>query len=475
MEVSLQDIDWTGKTLNKVVKETYKPSSENTDRDQSTIDEYRQKHGIKVIKGDIPNPALTFDEVGFSPEILQRLERCGFHAPLPIQAQGWPIAMNGNDLIAIGETGSGKTLGFLLPALAHIENQEPKQSVQEGPAVLIISPTRELADQIHQVARSMSRVPSACLVGGTHKHYQRMALEKGAEIVVCTPGRLIDMLSSGELTLNRTSFVVLDEADRMLDMGFEDPIRSILGQIRPDKQLLLWSATWPEEVQSLARDFISKDHAHLNIGSINLRANRNIRQEVTVCADYEKDAKLLEFLKTLSDEEFRKILIFTETKRRADYLASRLQRIGFGTSAIHGNKTQRARTQLIRDFKSGRLNILIATNVASRGLDVDNIKLVINYDFPNEISDYVHRIGRTGRNNNKGRSMTFFSEERDRNLAQDFIEVLKESEQEINPDLLAICERKANYRKRPRNQNRNYSKYSHVKHHSRQRYLEEDY
>lgn len=216
----------------------------------------------------------------------------GYEVPTPIQSQGWPIAMSGHDMVGIAQTGSGKTLAYTLPATIHINNQPPLNK-GEGPIVLILAPTRELAQQIQEVANDFGRstnIRNTCIFGGAPKGPQARDLQRGIEICIATPGRLIDFLEKGATNLERCTYLVLDEADRMLDMGFEPQIRKILGQVRPDRQTLMWSATWPKEVKKLAADFM-KNPIHLNVGSKNLSANNNIVQIIDICQEHEKENK----------------------------------------------------------------------------------------------------------------------------------------------------------------------------------------
>lgn len=442
----LEDLNWEHLEVEPFVKGTYSPDPLTSERSEEEIDAFRKENRIAIIKGNPEEikPILTFPETGniFPPKALNQIRKNGFQSPMPIQAQGWPIALSGKDMIGIGETGSGKTLGFLLPALTHIQNQPEPVGNEKSPVVLIMSPTRELAQQTNNVIRNYSYIPSACLVGGTHKGIQIRDLDRGADIVVATPGRLIDLISGDIINLKRTSYVVLDEADRMLDMGFEPAIRQILGQIRPDKQMLLWSATWPKEVQELSEDFVSEDHVHLNIGSTELQANKNISQTVIVCENFEKDKKMFEYLNSLNDEDLSKILVFAETQKRVDRVERLLKRIGFNAQGIHGGKTQSARSSILSNFKRGTTQALVATNVAARGLDVDDIKVVINYDYPNESEEYIHRIGRTGRRGNKGKSLTLFNEEMNAHGAASLMSVLIEANQEVPDELIKIVNRK---------------------------------
>uniref|UniRef100_A0A8C7GTE9 RNA helicase n=1 Tax=Oncorhynchus kisutch TaxID=8019 RepID=A0A8C7GTE9_ONCKI len=361
-----------------------------------------------------------------------------FKEPTSIQSQGFPLALSGRDMVGIAQTGSGKTLAYLLPAIVHI-NHQPYLERGDGPICLVLAPTRELAQQVQQVAHDYgktSRIKSTCVYGGAPKGPQIRDLERGTEICIATPGRLIDFLEAGKTNLRRCTYLVLDEADRMLDMGFEPQIRKIVDQIRPDRQTLMWSATWPKDVRQLAEDFL-RDYVQINVGALELSANHNILQIVDVCMENEKDNKLLQLMEEIMAEKENKTIIFVETKKRCDELTRRMRRDGWPAMCIHGDKSQPERDWVLTEFRSSKAPILIATDVASRGLDVEDIKFVINYDYPNSSEDYVHRIGRTARSTNKGTAYTFFTPGNLRQ-ARDLVRVLEEARQAINPKLLQL-------------------------------------
>ncbi|KAI5630692.1 DEAD/DEAH box helicase domain-containing protein [Phthorimaea operculella] len=280
---------------------------------------------------------------------MDEIDKMGFSKPTPIQAQGWPIALSGHDMVGIASTGSGKTLSYILPAIVHI-NHQPKSSRGDGPIALVLAPTRELAQQIQEVCdkfANTSKIHNTCLFGGAPKGPQARDLDAGVEIVIATPGRLLDFLESGRTNLKRTTYLVLDEADRMLDMGFEPQIRKIIEQIRPDRQTLMWSATWPREVQSLASEFL-KDYLQINVGSLQLAANHNILQIIDVCMEYEKETKLSTLLKEIMAEKENKTIIFIETKRRVDDITRKMKRDGWPAVCIHGDKSQNERDWVLQ-------------------------------------------------------------------------------------------------------------------------------
>merc|ERR1719174_2414758 len=276
-----------------------------------------------------------------------------------------------------------------------------------------------------------------CAYGGAPRRAQQDDLREGVEIVIATPGRLIDFLDSGDTNLKRVTYLTLDEADRMLDMGFEPQVRKIATQIRPDRQTLMWSATWPREVQRLARDICREDPVHINVGSLDLKTAHTIRQYVEVVSQADKKHRLRKLLEKVMDGS--KILIFAQTKREGDDLTREMRTDGFPALCIHGDKKQEEREWVLKEFKEGKSPILVASDVASRGLDVKDIKYVINYDFPGGIEDYIHRIGRPGPPGATGSSYTSFTQDKFRH-APELIKVLKEANQPVPAELEKLAE-----------------------------------
>ncbi|NP_001142117.1 DEAD-box ATP-dependent RNA helicase 20 [Zea mays] len=403
---------------------------------EEEVEAYRRRREITVDGRDVPKPVREFRDVGFPEYVLQEITKAGFVEPTPIQSQGWPMALRGRDLIGIAETGSGKTLAYLLPAIVHV-NAQPILSPGDGPIVLVLAPTRELAVQIQQEATKFgasSKIKSTCIYGGVPKGPQVRDLQKGVEIVIATPGRLIDMIESHHTNLRRVTYLVLDEADRMLDMGFEPQIKKIVSQIRPDRQTLYWSATWPKEVEQLARNFLF-DPYKVTIGSEDLKANHAIVQHVEILSESQKYNKLVNLLEDIMDGS--RILIFMDTKKGCDQTTRQLRMDGWPALSIHGDKSQAERDWVLSEFKSGKSPIMTATDVAARGLDVKDVKYVINYDFPGSLEDYVHRIGRTGRAGAKGTAYTFFTAANAR-FAKELINILEEAGQKVSSELAAM-------------------------------------
>ncbi|XP_070838510.1 probable ATP-dependent RNA helicase DDX17 [Chaetodon trifascialis] len=431
---------WNLDELPKFEKNFYTEHPEVQHMSQYEMEEFCRKKEITVRGSGCSKAITAFHQAQFPQYVMDVLMQQNFKEPTAIQSQGFPVALSGRDMVGIAQTGSGKTLAYLLPAIVHI-NHQPYLERGDGPICLVLAPTRELAQQVQQVAYDYgksSRIKSTCVYGGAPKGPQIRDLERGVEICIATPGRLIDFLESGKTNLRRCTYLVLDEADRMLDMGFEPQIRKIVEQIRPDRQTLMWSATWPKEVRQLAEDFL-KDYIQINVGALELSANHNILQIVDVCMENEKDHKLFQLMEEIMAEKENKTIIFVETKKRCDDLTRRMRRDGWPAMCIHGDKSQPERDWVLAEFRSGKAPILIATDVASRGLDVEDVKFVINYDYPGSSEDYVHRIGRTARSTNKGTAYTFFTPGNMRK-AQDLVRVLAEARQAINPKLLQLVD-----------------------------------
>ncbi|KAL2872095.1 DEAD/DEAH box RNA helicase [Aspergillus lucknowensis] len=392
--------------------------------------------GIKVRGLDVPKPVQKWSQCGLGIQSLDVIDKLGFEGLTSIQSQAIPAIMSGRDVIGVAKTGSGKTMAFLIPMFRHIKDQRPLDNM-EGPVGLIMTPTRELATQIHKDCKPFLKalnLRAVCAYGGAPIKDQIAELKRGAEIVVCTPGRMIDLLAAnaGRVTnLRRVTYVVLDEADRMFDMGFEPQVMKILGNVRPDRQTVLFSATFPRNMEALARKTLTKP-IEIVVGGKSVVAPE-ITQIVEVCEEDKKFVRLLELLGnlySLDENEDARALIFVDRQEAADTLLRELMRKGYPCMSIHGGKDQIDRDSTIEDFKAGIFPVLIATSVAARGLDVKQLKLVVNYDAPNHLEDYVHRAGRTGRAGNMGTAVTFLTEDQDR-YSVDIAKALKQSGQEV--------------------------------------------
>jgi len=404
--------------------------------------------GIKVSGKDVPNPVQKWAQCGLTRQTLDVIEGLGFEKPTPIQMQALPAIMSGRDVVGMAKTGSGKTIAFLLPMFRHIKDQAPLKE-NEGPIGLIMTPTRELAAQIHRDCKAFLKtmnLRAVCAYGGAPIRDQIAELRRGAEIMIGTPGRLIELLAAnhGRVTnLTRVTYVVLDEADRMFDMGFEPQVLKIFARMRPDKQTILFSATMPRIMESLAKKVL-KNPVEITVGGKSVVAPE-ITQIVEVREEKAKFLRLLELLGELYDkDEDARTLVFVERQEKADDLLMELMVKGYPCNSLHGGKDQVDRDSTIADFKKGIFPVLIATSVAARGLDVKQLKLVVNYDAPNHLEDYVHRAGRTGRAGNKGTAVTFVTEEQEHCAAG----IAKALEQSGNPVPEKLKEMRAAHREK---------------------------
>lgn len=366
---NLQKQEWDLEKLPKFEKNFYKEDPSVAKLSDEDIAKFRKDNEMTIFGKDVPRPIATFDEAGFPDYVMKEVKDMGFEKPTGIQCQGWPMALSGRDMVGIADTGSGKTLAYLLPAIVHI-NAQPLLQPGDGPIVLVLAPTRELAVQIQKECSKFgrsSRIRNTCVYGGVPRGPQIRSLGRGVEICIATPGRLLDMLDTNRTNLRRVTYLVLDEADRMLDMGFEPQIRKIVDQIRPDRQTLMWSATWPKEVKALARDYL-KDYIQVNIGSLELSASHTIKQIIDIVSDFEKRDKCCKYLEEEMKDKDSKVIIFSSTKRNCDELTTYLREEGWPALSIHGDKEQRERDWVLQEFRSGKSPVMVATDVAARGI-----------------------------------------------------------------------------------------------------------
>lgn len=414
------------------------------------IKNFRSEAGIEVNPEEDSikyNPITSFDYLNpslgrYCNDVKNYITTKKFTVPSPIQAQCWPPLLDGRDVIGIASTGSGKTLAFLIPALLKLEKTNNSQGLLRGkglpaPRMLIMAPTRELAMQSYQVVLDIGGIRAACIYGGMPKGPQKAELRNGADIVVATPGRLLDLLEENALSLSGILYAVLDEADRMLDEGFEPAIRQILGACPTSsngRQTVMFSATWPEEIRALADKFLKREVVRVTVGGDELSANHKVTQIVECIEPPFKDRRLIALLEKYHQSRTNRCLIFVLYKKEAVTLQNTLIRKGYNVTAIHGDKGQVERSSALEEFKSGRIPLLIATDVAARGLDIPQVEYVINYSFPLTVEDYVHRIGRTGRGGATGISHTFFTDF-DKSLAGALVAVLQDAKQEVPKEI----------------------------------------
>lgn len=343
---------------------------------------------------------MTFGDFEIDLRCLSVLDAQGISTPTAIQAQAIPVGLEGRDVVAVAQTGTGKTLAFALPTLTRLVAGPIRRNM-----MLVLAPTRELTIQVHGVMEEIGRalkIRCACIYGGVSIDKQTQALRRGCAVIVATPGRLLDHIRRGNIRFDDLSVLVLDEADRMLDMGFLPDIRRILRRLPDDRQTLMFSATFPDEIARLSQSMLT-DPVRMKVGDV-AKPVDTVRQILYTVARGNKSALLL---KILRDEEIDSALIFLRTKARTDRLARTLRKAGFDVQALHGDRSQDQRQQALEAFRQGRLKMLVATDVAARGLDIEGISHVINYDIPESPDDYIHRIGRTARASAEGDAVTF--------------------------------------------------------------------
>ena len=349
---------------------------------------------------------MSFDSLNLAAPVQKAVSLCGYAAPTPIQEQAIPQAMAGKDLIASAQTGTGKTAAFVIPALERL--QKPSAARGKGPRVLVLTPTRELATQVTEAVRTYGRflrLRHGSIVGGMPYFEQQRLLSQPVDIIIATPGRLIDHLESGRIDLSRVELLVLDEADRMLDMGFSEAVETITRATPEGRQTLLFTATWDNTMAKLAQRLL-KDPVRIAVAGRKATLE-TIEQRLHAADDMQHKNRLLNHL--IADSGMTRAIIFSSTKKNADQLARELQTQGHAAEALHGDMTQGARNRAIMNMRRGKVRLLVATDVAARGLDVPGITHVINYDLPKNAEDYVHRIGRTGRAGASGIAISFVS------------------------------------------------------------------
>ncbi|CDW52257.1 Helicase C and DEAD domain containing protein [Trichuris trichiura] len=398
---------------------------------------FREDYNISIKGGNVPKPLRSWEDGNFPQEVLDVIHKVGYEEPTPIQRQAIPIGLQNRDIIGVAETGSGKTAAFLLPLLIWIQSLpkiEREEDVDQGPYAVIMAPTRELAQQIEEEAVKFGQplgVRTVSVIGGLSREDQGFKLRLGCEIVIATPGRLVDVLENRYLVLNQCTYVILDEADKMLDMGFEPFVQAVLAympvsNVKPDteeaedeatllanfftkkkyRQTVMFTATMSPAVERLARNYLRRPVV-VYIGAVGKPTER-VEQVVYMMSESEKRKRLVQILEGGIEPP---IIIFVNQKKGADILAKGLEKLGFNPCALHGGKGQEARDYALSSLKEGSKDILVATDVAGRGIDIKDVSLVLNYDMAKTIEDYTHRIGRTGRAGKSGKAITFLTKE----------------------------------------------------------------
>ena len=383
---------------------------------------------------------MSFNNLGLSKPILRAIEEQGYSTPTPIQKQAIPIVLAKKDVLAGAQTGTGKTAGFTLPLLQMLSDA-PKETGKRKVKALILTPTRELAAQVADNVHAYGKYlpfKSTVIFGGVGSNPQIQTLKRGVDIIIATPGRLLDLESQGYIDFSTIEFFVLDEADRMLDMGFIHDIKKVLAKLPKKRQNLLFSATFSNEIKALADKLLNKPEL-IEVARRNT-SSESVTQHVYP-VDRERKRELLSHL--ISDNNWQQVLVFTRTKHGANRLTEQLGKDGITAAAIHGNKSQSARTKALANFKAGTVRVLVATDIAARGIDIDQLPHVVNYELPNVPEDYVHRIGRTGRAGNEGDAISLVCVDEVK-LLRDIEKLMKKDVQkvrepgfDVNPDIKA--------------------------------------
>ncbi|XP_039565711.1 probable ATP-dependent RNA helicase DDX4 isoform X5 [Passer montanus] len=392
---------------------------------------------VEVSGLDPPAALMSFADTNMCHTLTVNIAKAGYSKPTPVQKYSIPIILAGRDLMACAQTGSGKTAAFLVPIVAQMMRDGVTASSfkeQQEPECIIIAPTRELINQIFLEARKFvygTCIRPVVIYGGTQTDYSIRQVKQGCNILCATPGRLLDIIGRGKIGLHNVKYLVLDEADRMLDMGFGADMKKLVSfpdiPQKDKRQTLMFSATFPEEVQRLACEFLKTDFLFVVVGHAG-GACSDVQQNILQVSQSFKRDKLIEILRSIGNE---RTLVFVDTKKKADFIACFLCQENIPATSIHGDREQREREIALRDFRSGKCPVLVATSVAARGLDIENVQHVINFDLPSTIEEYVHRIGRTGRCGNTGKAVGFFDNNSDGHLARPLIKVLSDAQQEV--------------------------------------------
>ncbi|XP_010073214.1 PREDICTED: probable ATP-dependent RNA helicase DDX4, partial [Pterocles gutturalis] len=392
---------------------------------------------VEVLGLDCPAPLRNFEEANLPQTLNMNVAKAGYCKLTPVQKYSIPVILSGRDLMACAQTGSGKTAAFLLPIVAHMMRDGVTASSfkeQQEPECIIVAPTRELINQIFLEARKFvyrTCIRPVVIYGGTQTGHSIHQVMQGCNILCATPGRLLDIIGRKKIGLHNVKYLVLDEADHMLDMGFGLDMKKLISHPsmtpKDKRQTVMFSATFPEEVQRLASEFLKSDYLFVGVGCVG-GACSDVQQSILQVPQYSKRDKLIEILQSTGHE---RTIVFVDKKKKADYIAAFLCQEKIPATSIHGDREQREREIALQDFRSGRCPVLVATSVAARGLDIENVQHVINFDLPSTIEEYIHRIGRTGRCGNTGKAVCFFDDISDGHLAQSLVRVLSEAQQEV--------------------------------------------
>ena len=439
----LKDFDTLGSVVSiKSNRLCLKCSSASLDRSESQVQDFFCGNTIRILGCDIPPPIFHFDEAPFPNEILKALEESGYDIPTPIQAVAMPAILSGRDIVGVAKTGSGKTATYVLPSLIHIKQQKNVQ----GPHVLVLCPTRELIQQIDEVVRKFGtpyNISCACIFGGEGNRRDQIAkVSKKPDIIAAVPGRLLDLVKNKFLDLSNITMLIIDEADKMLDMNFDTQIKCIVSRIQKDRHTLMWSATWPKSVRDLAKAYLNDDNLQIVVDASDLTVNPNIYQVIEKSSDFNRFDTFLNIVQKIQNDTMgqSKIIVFAKSKKEVDDIAQELSNKKIITCfSIHGGKDQKQRSYTLSLFRSTKYCALIGTDLLSRGLDVTDVTHVINYQMPPRIEDYIHRIGRTARATRTGVAISIFTN-KDAIISRKLVKIITRAKQTPPTWLVELAE-----------------------------------
>ncbi|KAH7960254.1 hypothetical protein HPB49_018335 [Dermacentor silvarum] len=436
----LRKPDWKNIELQPFEKNLYVEHPATTSRSMAEVNAYRKVNGISVKGYNVPNPILALEESNFPDFIVKSIGATRDHnSPTCIEAHCWPIALRCRNFLGIANTGSHKTLAYVLPAVIHVSRQPPLEQ-EDGPIAVVLAPTRELAKQIHNIVLELgehARVRSVCASNGEPKGGQYAELKKGCHICVTTPQRLIDFLEEGKMNLHRCTYLVVDEVDRMVAMGFEHIVLKIAEHCRPDHQTIMWVTSWRNELRHFVEDLLN-DYIEIEFGKAQLPAENSVEMTVDVCQEEEKEAKLVELFEDVLKEKSKKAVVFTDTRRKADEIAWKLRLRGWSAIGLHGKKTKKERDWIVSMFRTGTSSVLVTTEEVAQDLVLENVCLVVNYDCPDCSEVYVRRASPVAHSGEPGVVHTFILPTQQL-YARNLIAILKNSKQLVKPELYNIA------------------------------------
>nr|XP_050024012.1 probable ATP-dependent RNA helicase DDX5 [Dermacentor andersoni] len=438
----LRKPDWTKIHLQPFEKNLYEEHPATRNRSSADVDAYRNLNGISVKGKSVPNPILALEESNFPDFIVKSIEsRRDYTSPTCIEAHCWPVALGCRNFLGVVETGSHKTLAYVLPAVIHVSRQPPLQQ-EDGPIAVVLAPTRELAKQIHHVVSELGEcagVRAVCASNGDPKRGQYANLKKGCHICVATPQRLFEFLEEGKVNLHRCTYLVLDEVDRMLVMGFEQHVLKITELCRPDHQTIMWVTSWQKELRPFVEDLLD-DYVEVKFGTAQLPAENNVEMTVDVCQEEEKEAKLAELLHDVLKEKSKKAVVFTDTRTKADDIAWKLRIRSWSAVGLHGQKRKEERDWIVSVFRNGTPSVLVTTDMVAHDLVLENVRLVVNYDCPDCSEVYARRSSHVVRSGEPGVVHTFIIPTQQQH-ATNLIAILEDANQPVEPELYNMAKK----------------------------------